>query len=248
MQETEQAHITDLIPAFALGSLDPEEAVQVADHLQICDVCREELTAYQAVTDVLSLAVPDAAPPPHLKSQLMAQVASAAAPSAPSPSLSQPAPWQPRLSLGQQIGALIQRLFGGPIWQPVALLLIVALGISNVLLWQRADESDHELKLAGTDAAPSATGIIYISQNGREGALIVEDLPPLGAEEQYQLWMIRDGQRDSGAIFSVSEDGYRTLQIVAPRPLEDYISFGITIEPAGGSPGPTGQRVLGFNL
>ncbi len=31
------------------------------------------------------------------------------------------------------------------------------------------------------------------------------------------------------------------------RAAADYERFGITIEPAGGSPGPTGERVLGFS-
>jgi hypothetical protein len=52
----------------------------------------------------------------------------------------------------------------------------------------------------------------------------------------------------SGAVFSVDEDGYRGLEIESDEPLQDFESFGITVEPAGGSPGPTGDRVLGYNL
>jgi anti-sigma-K factor RskA len=252
MQETEHAHILELIPAYALGSLDAEELEQVADHLGRCEACQEELIAYQEVADSLSLAAPGVAPPAELKRRLMAQVVGEGVSPASVAALSQAPPAQARRWWGSQTGAAIQKLFSGPRWQPLALLLIVALGISNILLWQRVNEADHELgrelELTSTEAAPSATGIIYISRNGRYGALIVEDLPPLAPEEQYQLWLIRDGQRDSGAVFSVSKNGYRSLQIDAPQPLGDYSAFGITIEPAGGSPGPTGQRVLGFNL
>ena len=100
------------------------------------------------------------------------------------------------------------------------------------------------MALSGSEAAPEARGIIYISADGRNGTLVVDGLPTLGEEQQYQLWLIVDGQRDSGAVFSVNLEGYRGQQIEAPRPLRDYGAFGVTIEPAGGSPGPTGQRVL----
>ncbi|RJQ80137.1 MAG: anti-sigma factor [Desulfobacteraceae bacterium] len=33
--------------------------------------------------------------------------------------------------------------------------------------------------------------------------------------------------------------------MLSPRPLNSYRTFGITIEPRGGSPGPTGSKVLG---
>ena len=81
-----------------------------------------------------------------------------------------------------------------------------------------------------------------------EATLTITNLPPLTTEQQYQLWLIHDGQQDSGAVFSVDDEGWAEVTIDAQRPLTSYGAFGITIEPAGGSPGPTGQRVLGFNL
>jgi anti-sigma-K factor RskA len=62
------------------------------------------------------------------------------------------------------------------------------------------------------------------------------------------LWLIQDGQRTSGGVFSVSDEGYGSLWISSPEPLATYSAFGITIEPAGGSPGPTGDKVLGSPL
>ena len=84
--------------------------------------------------------------------------------------------------------------------------------------------------------------------NNGEATLSITDLPKLPADKQYQLWLIQDGQRDSGAVFSVDTNGSAQVNIDAKRPLTEYRAFGITIEPAGGSPGPTGERVLGFNL
>ena len=88
--------------------------------------------------------------------------------------------------------------------------------------------------------------MLVIGSDGDEGGLVVEDLPALDANHQYQLWLIdRDGQRTSGAVFSVDAEGYGTTMVTSPLPLTSYVAFGVTAEPIGGSPGPTGQKVLG---
>jgi anti-sigma-K factor RskA len=75
--------------------------------------------------------------------------------------------------------------------------------------------------------------------------LWAEDLPPLPASQSYQLWLIyADGTRDSGAVFSVPADGSATVVVVAPKPFSAYARFGISVEPAGGSPAPTGPAAL----
>ena len=101
------------------------------------------------------------------------------------------------------------------------------------------------IDLAGTANAPTARGKIVVSTDGKYGTLVVENLEALDPSEQYQLWLIKDGKRTSGGVFSVDEKGYAAVVIDAPLPLVEYSSFGITIEPAGGSPGPTGPKVMG---
>jgi anti-sigma-K factor RskA len=92
---------------------------------------------------------------------------------------------------------------------------------------------------------PQAQGYLMVFDNENYGTLVVEDAPLLDAEHQYQLWLIRDGKRTSGGVFSVDQAGYGTLQVSANMPLESFPTFGVTIEPTGGSPGPTGKKVLG---
>jgi anti-sigma-K factor RskA len=75
--------------------------------------------------------------------------------------------------------------------------------------------------------------------------LVVDHLPPLDPAHQYQLWLIQDGQRTSGAVFSVNPEGYGSVWVSSPQPLANYSAFGVSIEPAGGSLAPTGARVLG---
>ena len=79
MAETEQGHILEIIPAFALGSLEAREAEQARRHLAGCEICQAELAAYEGVVDVLALAAPDSEPTPALKGRLMERISPAPA-------------------------------------------------------------------------------------------------------------------------------------------------------------------------
>jgi anti-sigma-K factor RskA len=234
MNETMHQEIIDLIPAYALGILEPDEAARVSNHLETCSSCQEELAAYEVVTDSLATAVPISTPPPALKDRLMSQTTATAV----SPQPPQRESWADRLT------AFLQ----GPRWRPVLAVAVLVLIIGALFFWwQNQNAPVAEFTLTPTETAPGAEGLISVAANG-EATLTITNLPPLTSEEQYQLWLIQDGQRDSGAIFSVAADGSAEVTIDAKRPLTEYGAFGITIEPAGGSPGPTGDRVLGFNL
>jgi anti-sigma-K factor RskA len=141
-------------------------------------------------------------------------------------------------------------------WGLVGLFIIIALVMSNLLLWRQVSKLQsvsqkpnfQVVALAGTNHAPEARGMLVISASGQSGTLIVDGLPALDVDHQYQLWLIIDDQRTNGGIFSVSRVGYASMWISSPRPLADYTAFGITVEPKGGSPGPTGDKVLGGQM
>lgn len=236
------SHVFELLPAYALGCLDPEESVLVARHLEGCAVCRIELETYRTTAGELSLAVVEAEPSPRLKLRLMERASRAAPPAAPETTR---ASWRQALARGL--------LPVRPAWAVAVLLLVAALLVSNLWLWQQVRRLEAQSQLAamrtvtltGTEAAPAALGVLVISSDGDQGTLVVEGLPPLGPDQQYQLWLIKDGHRDSGAVFSVDNEGYGSEWVMAPEPLSRYSAFGVSIEPAGGSPAPTGARVLG---
>lgn len=237
-------HVLELLPAYTLDCLGEEETTLVSEHLAHCPACRAEFQAFQTVADQLALAAPEAAPPPRLKRQILERV---------QPPRPQPA-GEARPSWWQQLAGLFQR--AAPAWGAVALILVVVLAASILWLWQRLDGAGtittsggmQVIALAGTEVAPDGTGTLVISADGEHGTLIVDGLPDLDEDQQYQLWLIRDEQRTSGGVFSVNDEGYGALWISSPEPLSSYPAFGITVEPAGGSPGPTGEKVLGGSL
>jgi anti-sigma factor RsiW len=233
----EDTHVLELLPAYALDCLEAAEARPVAEHLRGCVICRNELMAFQAVAGKLALAVPNAGPSPDLKLRLLERIQGL--------SSTQPQPAR-RLFL--------QRLL--PVAGIIGLLLIMGLAVSNSRLWQRLAQSEvlagplgmRAIALQNTSAAPSASGIVIVGADGLNGVLVVDHLPPLTSQREYQLWLMRDGARTSGAVFSVDESGYRGVRIESPESLLLYSEVEVTIEPSGGSSAPTGDPVLAGSL
>jgi len=65
----------DDIPAFALGALDAEEALQVGEHLARCPACRAEVAAYHAVVSLLCYAMAPHEPPAQLRGRILTHIA-----------------------------------------------------------------------------------------------------------------------------------------------------------------------------
>lgn len=60
---------------YALDRLSPEQAYGVADHLHLgCVLCGAEFQRITGVLGLLGYSAPASAPPPKLRTQLMAQV------------------------------------------------------------------------------------------------------------------------------------------------------------------------------
>ena len=87
-----------------------------------------------------------------------------------------------------------------------------------------------------------------MSKDGQFATLLVGGLPIPEPGTQYQLWLIQDGQRSSGGMFSVTGDGYGSMPISVAQSLSEYSSFDVTMEPEAGSPEPTGEIVLEARL
>lgn len=235
-----ERHVIDQLPDYVLDCLHGGEKLQVESHLETCEKCRAEFLDYQDLINDLPLGMKIVEPDPQLKDRIMKPIKAG---NNVSNSAVRPAFLQ----------RVNQNILGSfPVWGFASLALILILAISNLVMWQQMKElktsGDSQLAaitMAGTELTPNATGLLVISRDGEYGTLVVDGLPDLGKNQQYQLWLIRDGDRSSGGVFSVSPEGYGNLRVSAPMPLVNYTAFGITIEPVGGSSGPTGEKVLG---
>jgi anti-sigma-K factor RskA len=252
-----EEHVLELLPGYALECLDDADLLKVARHLQHCPDCTHEALAYRHTVEQIAVSEPLITPPAGLKQAVVAGIARQAAARVTPPSTSLRASSPVSNKAGWQ--SFFSRLFSRPLsWGvgTLGLLLAVLLGFNNLRLAQQVNDLQERfpadgvviVKLAATDAAPGAVGYLLLFPGDNNGSLTVQDAPQLEPGYQYQLWLIHNGIRSSGGVFSVNQDGYFALQISSDQPLSNFQSFGITIEPAGGSPGPTGKKVLSGSL
>lgn len=153
----------------------------------------------------------------------------------------------------------------------LAAALIIGLGGWNVALQQRNEALATQVReqglvarllndpgaahsLSGSSGDPDypssgPAGFIYTDPNSDVALMLTYYLPQLPPDKQYQLWLIApDGSRVSGGLFRPDANGSAELLVRAPAPFGNYRAVGVTVEPAGGSPGPTTPRVVGGAL
>ncbi|MBI2855247.1 MAG: anti-sigma factor [Chloroflexi bacterium] len=114
------------------------------------------------------------------------------------------------------------------------------------LVYMAAIPGKSTIMLEGEEASPQSRGMLMVSPTGTWGILAALRLEPLPDDRAYQLWLITDdNSRTSGGVFTVDDTGYGLLEIRSQTPLTAYQALGVSVEPATGSPGPTGVKVLG---
>lgn len=237
MSTPDKNHVIDWLPAFVLDALTADEMQQVSSHLAECPSCQTELAHLQQVADELPLAVRQTSPPPELKRKLMQSILSR------KEKPIRAADRAPRLPS-------LASIFRGYL-PALGLALIIILAFGNVFLWrqlsitsQKAHTPMRVVSLRTTEYSAGAMGTLIMDPEGRYGTLIVDNLATLDPDKQYQVWLIKGTDRTNGGTFSVNTEGYASLQILAPMPLTQYDSIGVSIEPIGGSLDQTGPDVF----
>ncbi len=248
--------VRELLAALSLDALDVDERDVVEDHLARCPACASKFRDYQETAAALALALPQVDPPAGLKRRIIA------AASTDHRSARRPAWWRRLAARRTSPLALVAVLalivaVGTALW---AASLQSQLGEQRALAASYAERAQrydrivavlqadqvHIRPLEGTTAAPGAFGRVYLDPASGAGMMMVRALPPLSEGRAYQIWLVKaDGQRASCGLLrrtDPSGDGYTLIQ--APVPLSEGQGLGVTEEPATGSPGPTGPRVL----
>jgi len=251
MTDRRDFHAEELAGAYALGALDPDERLLVDLHIQNCARCARAIEEAIYTTALLAHAVDAAVPRPNLEDRLLERLGREESLRPDVPSEPPKSRLIPRRALGQ---ILRPRLL------PVAAAVLLILGVGTWNLQLRAEVArQHRIDavIANAEAypltvvtgAPVVRGKVFVDYPTGQVLLAADNLPSLPTDRTYQLWLVRpDGQRDSGGVFRADSQGRAMVLITAPASLDSYVSLGVTNEPAGGSAGPTGQRVINCQL
>ena len=232
------AELRDDLAAYALGALDEREAGAIEDHLAGCDRCRERLRWLAPAVDLLPGSVEQRTPPPALRENLMATVRAEAAPAA----VAEPGPTpEPHRERGSRLEGLRGLMMRPAVGMAVLIVLVAGIGVGYALRGSGTTESTPQLVRADplNDSVPvSAT----LERTGDSATLHVHELPAIGADEVYEVWVQRAGVMEPRSTFVLNMDG--TAEAAVPGPLAGGEAVLVTREPRGGSPQPTTKPLL----
>ena len=236
-------HVDNLIDAYALGALEPDEVALVETHLQTCDACRALLEQVRAVSDGLLLAVPVATPPASLRASILSRIheiheeAASQQPARPS---AQQTPTTDSARPGR-MERLLRSLFGGdaPDIQDIQDNAADTL-LRELLL----DPAVTIRPISATEATSHAAARFIGAPTRHEGIVLAQGLRPLDAAHAYQVWLLRGDQPQPNNLFAVDRTGRGIGIVRAGEAVLGFDVLAITPEPAGGSPSPTGAIVL----
>jgi anti-sigma-K factor RskA len=224
-------HVDDLIAAHALDSLEPDEAARVETHLADCTACRAKLREMEAVAGALAYAAPRAAPPPELRTRLLAAIEPtvAAQPEPPAEQRARPAAarrgWWPRLSA---------------VAVPALAAAVVALVVWNVSLRDQLQSTRHEVA-TGVPLALPGIGNAVADKSG--AVTMYASAPGVPAGKTYEAWVIHGGVARPAGLF-----GPGTTHFELKLRVHSGDIIAVTIEPAGGRPKPTSKPVAAAHV
>ena len=228
------ADIHALAGAYALDALPPEERRFFEAHLDVCSVCRHEVNELIATAAMLGVAVAEP-PPADLRARVLAQI-----------DVTRQDSVQETFTFQRRRGWWRSALV------PVAASLVLIIGGLTVAvdrLGDRLDRTEREQQLvAQVMAAPDSRVVpidgpegsrarLIVSESAGHAVFVADDLPDVGRERAYALWLIGgDGAVAAGLV--QPSDGGETVRLVEGD-VSSADAFGVTVEPAGGSEQPT---------
>jgi anti-sigma-K factor RskA len=241
MARDEHSLYRENLSSYALGALAGDEVRALEAHLRSCDSCRAELAEYRAVSDGLLTALPPRPPSAALRKRLQSQL-----PSAQKKAQSRFVWSFGKLALAGALALLL-------LMNVFSFIQMREIQKQQAALAQQVKTSQFALSMLaypGTQAIPIAadnlTGSVLLDRERNTAALVMWHLPELSEDQTYQAWLIQpDGQRVSAGIFRPQKDeSYTTKPVYPKQDLSSFVGIGVTVEPAGGSEQPTGQRIF----
>jgi anti-sigma-K factor RskA len=272
MSTPEQERREELAALASIGLLDPDERAEYERALASDPAFADEVRTLGTVAGALAYTVPQVDPPAGLRGRILASIAGRDVPSAaePVPRII-PMATAPRartlpawlaaaaaLLLAVGLGAYVLQLRTqvNEMSRRVADSEQEVLRLRNVLteeqrktqfLQAQADvlaaPDLARIDLAGQTTAPRASARAFWSR--RSGMVFAaRSLPPLPSNRVYQVWVVAGPRPISAGLLRPDPNGNATVHFSTPPDIPTPQAVAVTLEPEGGVPQPTGDRVL----
>lgn len=225
--------IHDLVGAYAVDSLETSERDLFERHLRGCAGCQRELAESLEMLARVT-AVHSTAPPPELRSSVLDAIA--AAPAIPAQDVAtvtdlasrRRRPWL--VGLASAAAVLVIALSAVSLYQYNHIASITAVEQQRTQLLTAPDVQVYQAEVEGGR-------ITYLVSREVDRAMVTAtDFPDPGTERSWQVWVVKDGIPESGAVL---DDG-GTVQVFVDGVTDGQV-LAMTNEPAGGSMQPTGE-------
>lgn len=222
----------ELVGAYALDALSPQEREEFELHLETCEQCRAELASLADVLDGLASDGEEAPVPVGLRERIAAELAvtSQDASTSPVPAGAPAAP-------SDNVVPLRRRRVGRVIGLAAASLVVIALAATALSIFNKPSDADRIR--AASDVVELQLGIpdvtVYASQSA--GGVAVEgDMPAPAEGKEYQLWVV---PADGSAPVPGPTMGGGETDAAWLTDLDGAAAIAVSLEPEGGSTAPT---------
>ena len=250
-------NLHSLTGPYALDALDSgAEQDRFERHLNRCQNCTAEVRGFRETATRLGMAAAQT-PPPEMRDRVMAAVArTRQVPTTDDHARhARPAPRTRPLTRLALIGGAL------------AAAAAIVLGIALVNTQHQLNQAQHQLSQAqaqlqaitavqtATDAkvinkrtSVGGTVTVTSSASKRQMVLTTSGLPPLPAGKVYQLWLIGrpPNKIRSEGLLATPHNGHTGPVLVSGVLAGD--TFGVTVEPEGGTIQPTVTPIVGVPL
>jgi anti-sigma-K factor RskA len=227
----------DDLALYALDALEDDEAVGVEVHLEDCAMCCLELAIHE---EALSALVEDG-PPPEVWDAVQSQIrADEVIPINGTP-LHPVGPTPPHADQSACRRVMRRRL--ALLAAAAAVVAVVGVGVGT----QLTNDGDGSGTLAGVSidgptvavlADAHGAGVARVVGNDDGDVLVLDQLPALAAQREYQLWSVEGTGAVSLGLLGDGHDEVVPLSVPAST-----TTLAISDEPEGGSIAPTGPVV-----
>lgn len=250
----EQLHL--LTGAYALNALDGDEREAFERRALASPDAREEVRGLSETAALLAYATPPVSPPPELKAKVMASIRNTR--QLPPESVVSDLGTARRRRAARSSGTTAARWLGAA----AAVFLVAAAGLGAWAInlageQQRTEQrlealARQQAEVMAVFSAPDsrvipahmdgATVTIAHSAQADKAAVITHNLPRLGEDRDYELWLISDAGARPAGLIQPGDSAEVSMNVLGE--VSGAVYLGITVEPAGGSPQPTSDPIM----